>query len=379
MKVALVHDWLTGMRGGEKVLEVFCEIFPQADLYTLVHIPGSVSPVIEGRKIKTSFIQKLPMVRKRYRSYLPLFPLAIEAFDLSGYDLIISTSHCAAKGIVPKPGALHISYIFTPMRYIWDQYGMYFGGGRTNWLSGAAIGIFANYLRIWDVTSSARVDDFVAISNHVAKRVEKYYRRSSSVIYPPVDCSRFSLTTGAPDDYYLIVSAFAPYKRIDIAVEAFNALGAKLKIIGTGQDDAKLKAAAGPNIEFLGWRTDEEIADYYAGCRALVFPGEEDFGIVPLEAMACGRPVVAYGKGGALETIVPLDAGGNKKATGVFFYEDTPESLIEAVKTLEGGLTEFDPASIRAHALSFDRPVFKKKVRQYIFNRYEEFTGGKRC
>lgn len=298
MRVALVHDWLTGMRGGENVLEALCEIFPEAGLYTLIHIPGSVSRAIENRKIHTSFLQRLPMAGKRYRSFLPLFPLAIEGFDLSGYDLIVSTSHCVAKGVIPPPGALHISYIFTPMRYVWDQYRMYFGEGRTGWLTSRVIRVAAHYLRMWDVASSSRVDEFVSISAHVANRVEKYYRRTSPVIYPPVDCTRFSINT-ASGDYYLIVSAFAPYKRLDIAIEAFNRMGArKLRIIGKGQDESRLKKMAGPNIEFLGWRTNEEIAGYYAGCRALIFPGEEDFGIVPLEAMASGRPVIAYGKGG---------------------------------------------------------------------------------
>lgn len=374
MKVALVHDWLTGMRGGEKVLEVFCELFPEADLYTLIHVPGSVSKTIEERKIYTSFIQGIPFALKRYRSLLPLFPLAIEGFDFSKYDLIVSTSHCVAKGVIPPPGAFHLSYIFTPMRYVWDQYGMYFGAGRVGWLSGKLIRVFAHYLRMWDITSSARVDDFVAISSHVADRVEKYYRRDSSVIFPPVDCSRFSVGAG-PEDYYLIVSAFAPYKRIDIAIEAFNSLGLKLKVIGSGQDEARLKNMAGPNVEFLGWKSDLEIAEYYRKCRALIFPGEEDFGIVPLEAMASGRPVIAYGKGGALETIVP--AGGKaKNPTGVFFREQTGNSLEQAVKSFEKNIGAFDPYAIRAHALGFDRPVFKERISGYISSKLNELKIG---
>ncbi len=374
MKVALVHDWLTGMRGGEKVLEVFCEIFPEADLYTLIHVPGSVSKTIEDRKIYTSFLQRIPFAAKRYRSLLPLFPLAIESFDFSKYDVIVSTSHCVAKGVIPPPGAFHLSYIFTPMRYVWDQYGMYFGEGRVGWFSDKLIRVFAHYLRMWDITSSTRVDDFVAISSHVADRVEKYYRRDSSIIFPPVDCSRFSVGAG-PEDYYLIVSAFAPYKRIDIAIEAFNSLGLKLKIIGSGQDESKLKKMAGPNIEFLGWKSDSEIAEHYGKCRALIFPGEEDFGIVPLEAMASGRPVIAYGKGGALETIVP--AGGKANSpTGVFFPEQTGAALEEAVKSFEKNIKVFNPSAIREHALGFDRPVFKEKISEYIFSKLNELKSG---
>lgn len=371
MKVALVHDWLTGMRGGEKVLEVFCELFPEADLYTLLHIPGSVSAGIEKRRIRTSFVQKLPLARKRYRMMLPLFPMAIEGFDLSGYDLVLSSSHCVAKGVIPPPGALHISYLHTPMRYVWDMYYEYFG---TKGFKGKAIGAFAHYLRIWDVSSSCRVDHYIANSAHVAKRIKKYYRRDSAVIHPPVDCSRFSVGTG-PEDYYLIVSAFAPYKKIDMAIEAFNRTGLKLKIIGTGQDESKLKKIAGPNIEFLGWKTDSEIAGYYGKCRALIFPGEEDFGIVPLEAMASGRPVVAYGKGGALETIVPV-GGKAKSPTGMFFQEQTSAALEEAVRSFEKNIKAFDPSAIREHALGFDRPVFKEKISEYIFSKLNDLKSG---
>lgn len=376
MRVALVHDWLTGMRGGEKVLEVFCELYPEADLFTLIHVPGSVSEIIEKRLIKTSFIQRLPFSKKRYRSMLPLFPLAIEGFNLNGYDLVVSSSHCVAKGVIPPPDSAHISYIHTPMRYVWDMYHEYFGG---TGLKARAINLFVHYLRMWDVSSSARVDSFIANSRHVAKRVEKYYRREADVIHPPVECGRFRLISGKPDDYYLAVSAFAPYKRLDMAVDAFNRLGHKLKIIGTGQDEKKLKQMAGANIEFLGWKTDTEIAEYYSRCKALIFPGEEDFGIVPLEAMASGRPVIAYGKGGALETIIPA-SGSLKSAgepTGVFFYEQTVDALIEAVGDFEKNMNDFDPASIRTHALTFDRPIFKERIREHISKRYNEITGGK--
>ncbi len=372
MRTAIVHDWLTGMRGGEKVLEALCELFPDADLFTLLHIPGAVSGTIEKRRIQTSFIQRLPLAKKRYRLYLPLFPLAVEGFDLKGYDLVISSSHCAAKGVIPGPNALHISYIHSPMRYVWDMYGEYFGN--TRGLSSLLIRLFAHYLRLWDSSSSRRVDFFVANSNHVSKRIMRCYRRDSSVIYPPVDVSRFSIAERAPADYYLIVSAFAPYKRLNIAVEAFNALGTRLLIAGTGQEEKRLKAMAGKNIEFLGWKSDTEVAELYRNCRALVFPGEEDFGITPVEAMACGRPVIAYGKGGALETVRGLDApeGNGGRPTGIFFYEQTAEALKVAVESFEANMRAFDPSSIRQAAMAFDKGVFKDKIGKFILDRCAE-------
>lgn len=356
------------MRGGEKVLEVLCEIFPEADLYTIIHVPGSVSGIIENRKIVTSFIQRLPGARSRYRSFLPLFPMAVEGFDLSGYDLVVSSSHCAAKGVIPPSKALHVSYVHTPMRYVWDMYNDYFGPERTGFLKRKAIGVFSHYLRMWDITSSARVDHYIANSAHVARRIEKCYRRGSSIIHPPVDCSRFS-ASGGDGDYYLVVSAFAPYKKIDIAVEAFNMLGKRLVIIGSGQDEKLLKSKASSNIEFLGWKSDKELAAYYSGCRALLFTGEEDFGIVPLEAMASGRPVIAFARGGALETVVQ-PGSGDDGPTGLFFNEQTAVSLIEAVKAFEASPDLFVPERIRRHALKFDRPLFKERLKEHIFGLY---------
>jgi len=365
MKVAIVHDWLTGMRGGERCLDVFCEIFPQAHLYTLLYVPGSVSPLIEQMPIKTSFIQRLPFSKKSYRKYLPLFPMAVEGFNLKGYDLILSCSHCVAKGIIPPPDALHISYTLTPMRYAWDMYGEYFGESRSG-----IIPFFIHYLRMWDVTSSQRVDHFLCISKYVENRIKKFYRRDAEVIHPPVEIDRFSLSD-KKEDFFLIVSSFAPYKRIDLAIKAFNRLGFALKIIGSGPEEKRLRSMARSNMEFLGWQPDEIVADYYSKCRALIFPGEEDFGIVPLEAMASGKPVIAYGRGGALETIISYDQRSKADPTGLFFHEQDVDSLIEAVIQFNKIEREFDPMVIRNHALQWDREIFKETVKKNILEKME--------
>jgi glycosyltransferase involved in cell wall biosynthesis len=368
MKVAIIHDWLTGMRGGERCLEVFCELFPQAHLYTLIYIPGSVSSLIENMPIKTSLIQNLPFSKRGYRKYLPLFPMAVEHFNLKGYDLILSCSHCVAKGIIPPPDALHISYLLTPMRYAWDMYGEYFGENKNR-----IIPFFIHYLRMWDVTSSQRVDHFLCISKHVENRIKKFYRREAEVIYPPVDTNRFTLQE-KKDDFFLIVSSFAPYKKINLAIETFNRIGYPLKIVGSGPEEKKLKSMAKSNVEFLGWQPDDVVANYYSKCRALIFPGEEDFGIVPLEAMACGRPVIAYGRGGALETIVPFDQknkGDSDAPTGLFFYKQNVDSLIDALEQFSRIERGFDPERIRRHSLQWDREIFKEKIKKSIFEKME--------
>ncbi|HJX31870.1 MAG TPA: glycosyltransferase [Thermodesulfobacteriota bacterium] len=366
MKVAIIHDWLTGMRGGERCLEIFCELFPQADLYTLLHVPGSVSPCIERMPIKTSFIQNLPFSKKGYRKYLPLFPMAIESFNLKGYDLILSCSHCVAKGIITPPDALHISYVLTPMRYAWDMYDEYFREKRNR-----MIPFFIHYLRIWDVTSIQRVDHFMCISKHVENRIKKFYRREAEIIHPPVDSNRFKIHE-QKENYFLIVSSLAPYKRIDLAVEAFNRLGYPLKIIGSGPEEKRLKAKAGPNVEFCGWLPEDVVADAYSKCRALIFSGEEDFGIVPLEAMASGRPVIAYGRGGALETIISYDQKEKTEGsvpTGLFFHEPNGNALIDAIERFVTIEKEFDPLAIRNHTLKWDRKIFKEKMKGSIFNK----------
>ena len=376
MRVALVHDWLTGMRGGEKVLEVLCGLYPEADLFTLFHIKGRLSDAIEGMKTQTSFIQKLPMASRYYRFYLPLFPTAIERFDLKGYDLVVSTSHCVAKGILTVPDSLHISYCFTPMRYIWDMHLEYFGGlrpGSRKFL----IPFLSNYLRIWDVTSSERVDWFIAVSDHVQKRIKKYYRRDSAVIYPPADCDFFSPSENSDQggDYFLMVTAMAPYKRVDIAIEAFNRSGRRLLIVGEGPGFKSFRKMAKKNIQFLGWQSDEEVRDYYRRCRAFIFPGEEDFGITPVEAQACGKPVIAYGKGGALESVVAFPREGS---TGIFFDEPTADSLLKAVDLFEENADRFDRQEIRRNALRFDQRNFRDTIRSFIESRYQGFMASLR-
>jgi len=359
MKTAIVHDWLTGMRGGEKVLEVLCELYPAADLITLLYNKGSLSQVIENMNIQTSFIDKLPFKEKKYRNYLPLFPAAIESMNFDKYDLIISSSHCVAKGAKPNKKAIHICYCHTPMRYVWEMYDEYFGKDKAGILTRTAMSIFAPYLRKWDVKTSNRVNFYIANSNFVSERIKNHYNRDADVIYPPVDTSLFQISE-KDEDYFLIVSALVPYKMVHLAIDAFNTTGRKLLVVGTGPESEKLKSIAKRNIEFLGWRDNAELADLYAGCRALVFPGIEDFGIVPLEAMACGKPVIAFGKGGALETII--NKGTNR--TGVFFYNQTTEDLVKSLISFDKLL--FNPQKIREHALEFDRSLFKRKISNYI-------------
>jgi glycosyltransferase involved in cell wall biosynthesis len=368
MRVALVHDWLTGMRGGEKCLEVFCELFPDADLYTLVYLPDRVSPVIRSMKIHASWFNRLPRVEQYYRYGLPLFPSIVEGFALGDYDLVLSSSHCVAKGVVPC-GALHVSYVHSPMRYVWDMYESYFGPD-ASWPARAGMALCRGYLQRWDVRSARRVDHFVANSQHIADKIKHIYGRPATVIHPPVDTEKFAIRD-VRESFYLIVSALVPYKKIELAIDAFNALGLPLIVVGEGPLKKTLQKKAGPNVEFLGWIDDTKLAELYATCQALIFPGEEDFGIVPLEAQASGRPVIAYGKGGALETIVPLapnDTGSlpTSQATGIFFTEPTPESLAQAVKKFQRTADCFDPAALRNQAAKFSRSRFKREMQQFI-------------
>jgi glycosyltransferase involved in cell wall biosynthesis len=362
VRVALVHDWLTGMRGGERCLEVFAEIFPQADLFTLLHVPGTVAPVIEARRVVTSFVQRLPDAARSYRRYLPLFPAAIRRFDLRGYDLVLSSSHAVAKSVRVPAGARHVCYCFTPMRYVWDLYDEYFGPS-AGWTTRLLMPPVAAALRRWDRRTAAGVHRFVAISRFVADRIRRAYGRDADVIYPPVDVARFRIEETV-DDYYLVVSALTPYKRVDLAIEAANRLRRRLIVVGSGPEERRLRALAGPTVELLGWRDDAEVAELYARCRALLFPPREDFGITPLAAMAAGRPVLAFGQGGARETVV--EPGGAEPPTGLFFAEQSVEAVMDAIGRLEADPGRFDPKALRRRAESFDRSVFRERITAYL-------------
>ncbi|MBM3293449.1 MAG: glycosyltransferase family 4 protein [Candidatus Aminicenantes bacterium] len=354
VRIALVHDWLTGRRGGEKVLEVLAELFPRAPIFTLIRFPGSQVQELEARDIRTSFLQGMPFLRKRYRSYLPLYPLAVEQFDLQEFELVLSSSHCVAKGIIPGPEALHVSYIHSPVRYAWNQYFAYFGPGRTGPIGRFLIPPLLHRLRVWDVTSAARVDHFLANSKAVARRIEKYYRRPAEVVHPPVDTDFFTPPESEPERRgFLIVSALVPYKRIDAAAAAFRGRRDELRVVGDGPEYKALRRAAGPNVAFLGAVDDGELRRLYREAAAFLQPGEEDFGIAPLEAQACGTPVIAYGRGGACETVLPGE-------TGLLYDAPTPAALAAALDKFRG--LAFNTHSLRSHALKFSRGVFKEKI-----------------
>ncbi len=363
-RVAVVHDWLTGMRGGEKCLEVVLELFPRADLYTLFHFEGSVSRTIERHRIFTSRLQRLPGLGRWYRYGLPSFPRAIQSFDLSGYDLIISLSHCVAKGAGAGSGVPHICYCFTPMRYLWDQSGAYFNRAR---YSGPALWLIERMLerlRRWD--RETHPDRYIAISKFVAERIRRAYGRPSEIIYPPVDLERFRLSDEV-EGYFLVVSALVPYKRIELAVEACNRLGRRLIVVGKGGEESRLRRIAGPTVEVVGWLPDEEVARLLSRCRAFLLPGEEDFGITPLEAAASGRPVVALGRGGAMETVVDADACPPGEApTGILFPEPTVDSLAEALQEVERRAGEFDARALREHAARFSRSRFRDAIERAV-------------
>ena len=364
LRVALIHDWLTGMRGGEKALEVFCEMFPAADLFTLVYLPGTTSPVIERRSVKRSAIQWLPMAGKLYRQYLPLFPIAVEQFDLDAYDLVISTSHCAAKSVVVTGRARHLCYCLTPMRYAWDQFDVYFGVDRVGRLGHTLLRPVLAGLARWDRATEGRVHRYLAISQHVARRIALYYNRQSTLVYPPVDTDFYSADNlparpASPihPPKFLVVSALVPYKRVDLAMMAARQAGVGLTVVGNGPERANLEALAGDGIELLGWRTDEDIRDLYRSSTATILPGEEDFGIVPVEAQACGRPVVALGRGGALDTVIDGE-------TGVLFADTTVDSLAAALT--RAASIEWDAARIRRHAEGFSRSRFVNEIQQVV-------------
>ncbi len=360
MRVALVHDWLTGRRGGELVLAQLVRLFPDSEIFTLLHVPGSVGPDVESRPIHTSPLQRLPGIAHRYRAALPLMPAALRFLDTRGFDLVVSSSHCVAKGARVAPGTPHLAYVHSPMRYMWDQFDVYFGPGRASLPVRLAAAVSRPALQAWDRRTAADPDVLVANSHHVARRIARFWGREAEVIHPPVDLARFGTRSPAAGrgGYFLWLGALAPYKRVDLAVEAFRRTGQALWIAGDGQDARLLRSGLPPNVRWLGKVPDAEVPELYRGARALVFPGEEDFGIAPLEALASGRPVIALGRGGALETLTP--------ETGLFFDGPTPEALVDALGRFEAFERGFEPAAARERAGLFSEERFRAAIRSRV-------------
>jgi glycosyltransferase involved in cell wall biosynthesis len=364
MKVAIVHDYLNQMGGAERVVAVLHETFPDAPIFTSIVDRDALWAELASADICPSWMQKLPGLKKHFKKYLPLYPLAIESLDVKEYDLIISSSSAFAKGAIKGAHALHVCYCYTPMRFVWD-YKNYVENEDLNTPVRLILPFVIAGLKHWDLKTRHRPDYYIAISNVVRKRIKKIYGMDAEVIFPPVDVKKYEPKEHG-QNFYLIVSRLNPYKKIELAVEAFNILGLPLSIIGLGPFLKTLKEIARPNISFLGRLNDKEVAEYYASCKALIFPGEEDFGIVPLEANAAGRPVIAFHGSGALDTII-------EGLNGIFFYKSTVESLIEAIKSMENGRYDFQSSRIRAHALCFDKEVFKNRLTKYVADKYAKF------
>ncbi|MBN1265944.1 MAG: glycosyltransferase family 4 protein [Anaerolineales bacterium] len=366
-KITFVHDWLIDKGGSELVLAAMLELWPKAPVYTLIqNADGPCSEFLQGHRVQTSFLQRIPGVKKHYRSWLPLFPIAIEQFDLSEFDIIISNSHAAAKGVLTGPDQLHISHVCSPIRYAWDLQHQYLREAGVRGLKSWVSRLLLHYIRLWDVRTAHGVDEFIAISHFIARRITKVYRRDSHVIYSPIDVENFPLCS-EKEDFYLTVSRLVPYKRINLIVETFNAMpDKKLVVIGAGPDYRKVKALAGPNVTVLGHQPQEILEGYMQRAKAFVFAAEEDFGIVPVEAQSCGTPVIAYGKGGALETVV-------ENKTGIFFCEQTTASLHEAVKRFESMGNCWDPVEIHKHAERFSKARFQQEILSFVEEKWALF------
>ena len=364
LRVALVYDWVVGLRGGERVLDEIAGLFPKADLYTLIHRPGSTTERIDSRTIYTSPLQRIPGINQHYRKFLPFFPSAIEHFNLPPYNLVISISHCVAKGIRTQPETPHLCYCFTPMRYIWDQVDQYLGHGMKRHVAKPLI----QYLRRWDVKASQedRIQQFVAISQTSAKRIKQHYGREASVVYPPVNTESFQPSPTKEGDYYLMVSSFVPYKRDDLALAAFEQLGRRLLIAGDGPRRKVLQQKASEKIEFLGRVSDERLRSLYANARALIYPQEEDFGIIPVEAQACGCPVIAYAAGGASETVIDLNSNPIEQATGFLFPAQNADSLINAIHQFELHESKLLAHVARAQAQRFSTEHFRRNFQKSV-------------
>ncbi len=356
MKIALVHDWLNQIGGAEYVLETLVDLHPAAPVFTSLYWPQVMPEKYRQWEIHTSFMDRLPFVKRHHQPFLPLYPLAFESFDFTGYDLVLSNKSGFCHGIVTPPGTKHVCYCLTPTRYLWDfdHYAQREGIGR---IARGLLQPVLSYLRLWDRLAADRVDRFVAISRTVQQRIEKVYRRASTIIFPPVDTERFSVAEGNTEDYYLIVSRLIPYKRVDLAVQALTRLGRPLIVVGDGRDRAKLESLAGPNVTFAGRLPDSEVADLMARCQGFIFPGIDDFGIAPVEAMSAGRPVIAYAAGGALDTVIEGE-------TGIFFRDPSTEALMAAVEQFEA--LNFEPARIQQHAQQFGRAEFEQKITALI-------------
>lgn len=379
MRVAIIHDWLVTYAGAERVLEQMLACYPDADLFSLVDfLPSEQREFIRNKSVTTSFIKHLPKARKKYRGYLPLMPLAVEQFDLSGYDLVISSSHAVAKGVLTGPDQLHLCMCYSPVRYAWDLQHQYLReAGLIKGVRGWSARLILHYVRLWDTRTANGVDQFIAISQYVARRIQKAYRRDSVVIYPPVDIARLTLRADK-ENFYVTASRMVPYKRMDLIVEAFASMPEKrLMVIGDGPDLAKIRAKAGPNVQFLGFADQDSLLDHLQRARAFVFAAEEDFGIAPLEAQACGTPVIAYGKGGARETIIPLsDADCTESSpapTGVFFHEQSVAAIVGAVERFEAKASVITPEACRQNALRFAPERFRAEFTAFVEREWSNF------